>query len=57
MNKTLICVFFALFCAQTMALTSEDTIEVIAGLIDAIIQKNDIVALEKCLTDVDDMGV
>ena len=55
MNRTLICMLLAFFCATSYAITAEDTIEIIAGLIDGIIQENDLAILQSCLTDVDDI--
>ncbi len=53
MRKELVALALAGLYTSTNAFGVEDTIEVIAGIMDGIIQADDLTILEQCLTNVD----
>ena len=53
MRRQLVCVFLSLIFATSLALTSKDAVAVVAGLVDGVIQQDDLSEIQECLTDVD----
>jgi len=53
MNKLLITLVLSSFVFHAQTLAVNDTIAVVAGLMDGIIQKDDLKELTTCMTDVD----
>lgn len=54
MNKQLIALFFTLFCATaTFAITMEDTVEAVAGIVDALVEVDHLKDIQTCIKDVE----
>ena len=55
-NLATICLLL-IFVQASVAISAEGVIEIIAGIINGVIEKNDLQEIEACITNVDDMTI